>query len=200
MLIVVGLGNPGTEYTGTRHNTGFMVVDDFVRSTMASNFRASKDLRAEISEVRIGGEKVLIMKPVTFMNLSGDAVLQAVNYYKVDPLDELVVVCDDIHLDMGRIRIRKKGSDGGHNGLKDIMGKLGTNNFPRVRVGVGEVPERFSQVDWVLSRFTQDETGIMEDACVKAAKAIEVMAMDGIDRAMNQFNEKPTPEKKGGAD
>ena len=199
MLIVVGLGNPGSGYVWTRHNTGFMVADDLAGELAgASPFRINKDFKAEISEARSGAEKLLIVKPMTFMNLSGDAVQAIVSYFKVDPEADLVVVCDDIHLDAGRIRIRRRGSDGGHNGLKDIIAKTGTNAFARIRVGVGSVPQKYSQIDWVLSRFSEEEKPVMEEACMKAARAVQVIASEGIDRAMNDFNEKVLPREETG--
>lgn len=192
MLIAVGLGNPGSEYTWTRHNTGFKAADDLAAlAAGASVFRTEKNFKALVSEASIGAEKLLIVKPLTFMNLSGDAVQAVLSYFKVAPEDGLVVVCDDIHLETGRIRIRKKGSDGGHNGLKDIIRKVGTDAFTRVRVGVGGMPPGFPQIDWVLSRFDEADRPVMEEACRKAAEAVLMIASDGVDRAMNVFNEKP---------
>ena len=199
MLIVVGLGNPGPEYTGTRHNIGFMTLDDLGRELPgASGFRMEKSFRSEVSEGRIGAEKIMLVRPLTFMNLSGDAVLSVVSYFKADPEEDLVVVCDDIHLDPGRIRIRKKGSDGGHNGLKDIILKLGTGDFTRIRVGVGNVPQHFSQVDWVLSRFDADERPLIDEACHNAAKAVLTIASEGSDQAMNLFNVRKTAQEDPG--
>ena len=198
MKIVVGLGNPGKQYEKTRHNMGYMVIDE-----LADIFSCDLDYNKfkgvyGICRHPLLKEPVIFAKPETFMNLSGDAVLSVVSYFKADPEEDLVIVCDDIHLDPGRIRIRKKGSDGGHNGLKDIILKLGTGDFTRIRVGVGGVPQHFSQVDWVLSRFDADERPLIDEACHNAAKAVLTIASEGTDQAMNLFNVRKTAQEDPG--
>ena len=188
MFIIAGLGNPTLQYEGTRHNVGFDVID-----MLADRYNISVDGRkgrALIGKGMIGGQKVLLVKPQTYMNLSGESVRELVNYYKVDPESELIVVYDDISLAPGQIRIRKKGSAGGHNGIKNIIANLGTDRFMRVKVGVGEKPKNWDLADYVLSPFTKDERPLVNLAIEHAAKAIEQMLNGDVDAAMNEYNRK----------
>ena len=186
MFIIAGLGNPTLQYEGTRHNVGFDVID-----MLADRYNISVDGRkgrALIGKGMIGGQKVLLVKPQTYMNLSGESLRELVNYYKIDEEHELLVIYDDISLDVGQLRIRKKGSAGGHNGIKNIIAHLGTQEFPRIKVGVGDKPPRMDLADYVLSRFSKEDREKMEQAFKDAAEAVEVMIAEGPDAAMNQFN------------
>ncbi len=184
--LVVFLGNPGLRYEGTRHNAGFMAADAMAK---AQNVVINKSrFKALTAVCTIGGENVMLMKPQTYMNLSGEAVIQAVNFYKIPP-EHVIVVSDEISLPIGKLRIRTKGSAGGHNGLKDIIAKLGTSDFPRIRLGVGAPPHPdYDMKDWVLAAFKGQDAADMEDACRRAAAAIECYITRGADRAMNLFN------------
>ncbi len=186
MYIIVGLGNPGKKYESTRHNIGFEVLDYMAREFDLPIIKPK--FKALISEGRIAGEKVILVKPQTYMNLSGESVMSIVNYYDV-PLENLIVVYDDIDTELGKIRIRKKGSAGTHNGMRNIIYLLGKDNFPRVRVGIGK-PTNRALVDYVLERFTRDEIPYMEDAVINASKSIVSILKDDIDKAMNDFNKK----------
>ena len=189
MKLIAGLGNIGREYAGTRHNVGFMVADELARRWgLTHAWRTARD--AEYVEYRAGAEKIVLLKPTTYMNLSGESVRELVNYYKVDPESELIVVYDDISLAPGQIRIRKKGSAGGHNGIKNIIANLGTDRFMRVKVGVGEKPKNWDLADYVLSPFTKDERPLVNLAIEHAAKAIEQMLNGDVDAAMNEYNRK----------
>ena len=188
MFIIAGLGNPTLQYEGTRHNVGFDVID-----MLADRYNISVDGRkgrALIGKGMIGGQKVLLVKPQTYMNLSGESVRELVNYYKVDPESELIVVYDDISLAPGQIRSRKIGSAGGHYGIKIIIANLGTDRFMRVKVGVGEKPKNWDLADYVLSPFTKDERPLVNLAIEHAAKAIEQMLNGDVDAAMNEYNRK----------
>ena len=184
--LVVVLGNPGLGYRGTRHTPGFMAAD---ATAKAQNVVINKArFKALTAVCTIGGENVMLMKPQTYMDLSGEAVLQAVNFYKIPP-EHVIVVSDEISLPIGKLRIRTKGSAGGHNGLKDIIAKLGTSDFPRIRLGVGAPPHPdYDMKDWVLAAFKGQDAADMEDACRRAAAAIECYITRGADRAMNLFN------------
>ena len=186
MIIIAGLGNPTKEYEGTRHNVGFQVIDK-----IAEKYNIAVDAkkgRAYVGKGIIEGQKVLLVKPQTYMNLSGESIRELVDYFKVDPKEELLVIYDDISLDVGQLRIRKKGSAGGHNGIKNIIAHLGTQEFPRIKVGVGDKPPRMDLADYVLSRFSKEDREKMEQAFKDAAEAVEVMIAEGPDAAMNQFN------------
>ena len=186
MYIIVGLGNPSSEYAGTRHNVGFEVV-----GILADRFDIATDYikhKAVCGKGLIEGNKVMLAMPQTFMNLSGDSVGELVSYYRIDVASELIVVYDDVALDPGRIRIRKSGSAGGHNGMKNIISRLGTEEFMRVRVGVGEKPKGYDLADYVLGHFSKDERELMDIAFIDAANAIVSIMNDGIDAAMNRFN------------
>lgn len=186
--LVVFLGNPGLKYENTRHNAGFMAADAMAEKQNVRIDRAR--FKALTATCRIGGEQVMLMKPQTFMNLSGEAVREAVNFYKI-PADHVIVVSDEIALPIGKLRIRKKGSAGGHNGLKNIIANLGTEEFPRMRLGVGAPPHpEFEMVDWVLSSFRGQDLEDMKASAAKAADAAECYIREGADRAMNKFNTK----------
>lgn len=184
--LLVGLGNPGTQYENTRHNVGFLVADELAERQNAPIQRLK--FKALTNLLTISGEKVLVMKPVTYMNLSGEAVRQAVDFYKIPP-ERVLVVSDDTALAVGRLRIRKGGSAGGHNGLKNIIQHLGTDQFPRVRVGVGEKPHPdYDMADWVLGKFQREDKKAIDGAVKRAADAVECLLKEGPDRAMNRFN------------
>lgn len=184
--LVVFLGNPGLKYEGTRHNAGFMTADALAKRKNVAINRAR--FHALTASCEIGEEKVLLMKPQTFMNLSGEAVIQAVRFYKIPP-EHVIVVSDEISLPIGKLRIRVKGSAGGHNGLKNIIAQLGTDAFPRIRIGVGAPPHPdYDMPDWVLGTFRGEDKTAMDDAAVRAAEACAVYIRDGADRAMSRFN------------
>ncbi len=186
MFIIVGLGNPGSKYDKTRHNMGFDVIDQLItRNHINGPF---SKFHSMYGTGYIGGEKVVLAKPMTYMNLSGQAVRELVDFYKIDPASELIVISDDIDLDPGRLRIRKQGSAGGQNGLKDIIQKLGTQQFTRIRVGTGAKPADWDLADWVLSRFSTEERKLVDEAILRAAEAVETVVKEGPDRAMNLFN------------
>lgn len=187
MYVIAGLGNPTKEYDKTRHNVGFAVIDE-----LADRYGidvSERKHRALCGRGVIEGQKVLLAKPQTFMNLSGESLRALTDYYKVLP-EELIVIYDDISLPPGQLRIRLKGSAGGHNGIKNIIAHLGTQEFPRIKVGVGEKPPRMDLKDYVLSRFSKGEQELMDAAFREAAEAVVMMICDGADRAMNHFNTK----------
>jgi len=186
--LVVFLGNPGLRYEGTRHNAGFMAADAFQRK---HNIRINRArFRALTAQCNIGGDQVLLMKPQTYMNLSGEAVGQAARFYKIPP-EHILVVSDDITLPVGSLRIRTKGSAGGHNGLKNIIEVLGTDAFPRIRIGVGTPPHPdYETIDWVLSVFRDQDAVEMADAASRAADAAECYIAEGPEKAMNQYSQK----------
>lgn len=186
MFLIAGLGNPGREYEKTRHNMGFDTVDELIdRHNIPQGGIAHK---AMYGKGILGGEKVIVAKPLTYMNLSGESVREFVNYYKMDPETEVIVIYDDIDLEPGQIRIRKKGSAGGHNGIKNIIAQLGTQNFYRVKVGVGAKPKGWDLVDHVLGRFSPQERELVDHAIAQAADAVEMILEEGIDAAMNHYN------------
>ncbi len=184
--IVAFLGNPGIKYNGTRHNAGFMAADAMEKKLGVSINKMR--FKALTQTVDISGKKVLLMKPQTFMNLSGDAIVQAANFYKVLP-ERVIVVSDETALPIGKLRIRRGGSAGGHNGLKSVIARLGTDQFPRIRLGVGDKPHPdYDMADWVLSAFKGQDAADMELVAKKAADAVECYITEGADRAMNKFN------------
>ena len=187
MYLIAGLGNPTREYDKTRHNVGFSVID-----VLADRYRidvSEKKHKALCGSGVIEGQKVLLVKPQTFMNLSGESLRAAADYYKIEPQD-MIVIYDDISLDPGQLRIRLKGSAGGHNGIKNIIAQLGTQEFPRIKVGVGAKPPRMDLADYVLSRFSPEEQKQMDEAFREAAEAAVSMMTDGAERAMNHYNTK----------
>lgn len=184
--LVVFLGNPGTKYEMTRHNAGFMAGDAMAKAQGAAINRSR--FKALTGTCDIGGETVMLMKPQTFMNLSGEAVAQAVSFYKLAP-DHVIVVSDEVALPIGKLRIRTKGSAGGHNGLKNIIALLGTDQFPRIRIGVGAAPHHdYDMADWVLSSFKGKDAEDILAAAARAAEAVECYITKGADRAMNLYN------------
>ena len=188
MYVIAGLGNPGKEYVNTRHNAGYDVIDALAEKYNISVLELKH--KALIGKGCMEGEKVVLVKPLTYMNLSGESLRAVVDYYKVDAEQELIVVSDDISLPPGQLRVRKKGSAGGHNGLKNIIKMLGTENFQRVRMGVGEKPGDYDLVDWVLGHFNKEERAAMDEAVLRAVRAVGMMMTDGADAAMNEFNRK----------
>lgn len=184
--IVCGLGNPGIQYENTRHNAGFMAID-----TIAEQIHADvKKLKFKslTADVMLGGVRCLLMKPTTFMNNSGEAVEEALNFYKLPP-ERLIVIYDDISMDVGRTRIRRKGSDGGHNGIKSIILKTNSDSFPRIKIGVGAKPHPdYNLADWVLSPFLKEQAEALEASLSNSAKAAELMVQDKTDEAMNKYN------------
>ena len=186
MYIIVGLGNPGKQYENTRHNIGFDVIETLAAQEHIAVLE--KKHKAVIGKGFVEGQKCILAKPQTFMNLSGESVRQLLDYYKVDEKSELIVISDDVSLDVGQIRIRKKGSAGGHNGLKNIIDHLGHDTFIRVKMGVGEKPQNYDLADYVLGHFTDQERKIMDEAAGRAAEAIRAIILRGADAAMNEFN------------
>ena len=193
MFIIAGLGNPTLQYRGTRHNVGFDVID-----TLADKYNIAVETRksrALIGKGIIAGQKVLLVKPQTYMNLSGESIGELVSYYKVDEEQELLVIYDDVSLDVGQLRIRRKGSAGGHNGIKDIIRHLGTDVFPRIKIGVGEKPKGYDLAEYVLGHFSREEREMMEEGYQKAAEAVEMILAGELDEAMNVFNRKAKPKE-----
>lgn len=188
MYIIVGLGNPERKYDGTRHNIGFSAL-----TVLADTYGISMDIKkhkAICGKGVIEGQKVLLAMPQTYMNLSGESVRELVDYYKIDPEEELIVIYDDINLAPGKLRIRPKGSAGGHNGIKNIIAHLGTQIFPRIRVGVGEKPKGWDLADYVLGRFSREEEPVIREALEKTTKACcEIITVD-VTSAMNKYNNK----------
>ena len=193
MKAIIGLGNPGIKYAGTRHNIGFDTV-----TALADKYNIKikdKKFTGLVGEGFIEGEKVMLVQPQTFMNLSGECVGLITGFYKLEP-EDIIVICDDINLDTGRLRIRAKGSAGGHNGLKNIIAHLGTETFPRIRIGVGEKTEGWDLADYVLARFSKDDEPIMREAIKNAVGAVETWISDDIGTAMNRYNINPNPKPK----
>ncbi len=192
MYIIVGLGNPGREYAGTRHNIGFDVItrlsDDY---NIPLDFKKHK---AVCGKGYIEGQKVILAQPQTYMNLSGESVRELMDYYKIEE-DELIIIYDDISLDVGQLRIRTKGSAGGHNGIKSIISHLGTQEFNRIKVGVGDKPKGWDLADYVLGRFPEEEEPKVRESLKRASDACKMIIVDGIDSAMNQYNKKIVTEE-----
>ena len=186
MYLIAGLGNPGKQYEATRHNMGFDVIDKLVEEFNVP--QAGVKFNAMYGKGRIGGDTVILMKPLSYMNLSGGPIRDMANYFKIDPETELIVIYDDIDTEPGQLRVRKKGSAGGHNGIKSIIQQLGTQNFMRVRVGVGAKPKDWDLADYVLGRFDRDDRQLVEDAQDRACEAVEMILADSVDAAMNKFN------------
>ena len=187
MHVIVGLGNPGSKYEGTRHNVGFYAAEEIARANgIAINMKKHK---AMVGTGYIEGEKVLIARPQTFMNLSGESVREIMDFYKLSP-EDFIVIYDDINLEVGALRIREKGSAGGHNGLKSIIAHLGTQDFPRIRIGVGEKPEGWDLADYVLGHFDSADREAIEAAGKAAAAAAALMVRGETKQAMNLYNKK----------
>lgn len=187
MKVVVGLGNPGKQYSGTRHNVGFAVVDYLAQAPGASKFQ--NRFHAQVAEFIEDGQKILLVKPQTFMNLSGQSVRQFVDFQQL-PLADLLVVCDDINLPLGKLRVRARGTHGGHNGLRDIQNHLGTTEYARLRIGV-DAPAQEGAIDHVLGRFRSAEKAVIDDAIAKAAQAVAVWIKRGVEACMNEYNAGP---------
>lgn len=184
--IIAGLGNPGEKYQGTRHNAGFMTLDKLAEKCGVQIKKIRFKSLTEIAA--IGGVPCLLMKPTTFMNNSGEAVAEAMNFYKI-PAENVIICYDDISLEPSHIRIRRKGSDGGHNGIKSIIYLTGFDTFPRVKIGVGAKPHKdYNLADWVLSRFSEEEMKLMNEGTDKAVSSLELMVQGKTDEAMNKFN------------
>lgn len=188
MYLIAGLGNPGKQFERTRHNMGFDAVDELVDRHRIPGMGVQH--KAMYGKGMIAGEKVILAKPLTYMNLSGDSVAEFIRYYKMEPETELIVIYDDIDLEPGQIRIRKKGSAGGHNGMKSIISRLGTQNFYRIKVGVGAKPAGWDLADYVLGHFSTPEREAVDNAIGEAADAVEMILRDGIEAAMNKYNAK----------
>lgn len=188
MYVIAGLGNPDRQYENTRHNVGFDMID-----ALAEQYQidvTGRKHRAYYGKGIIHGKKVVLVKPQTYMNLSGESLRSVVEYYKIDPETELLVVFDDISLDVGQLRIRKKGSAGGHNGIKNIIANLNTQNFTRIKIGVGEKPKKMDLVDYVLGHFSKVEREGIDEAIRRAVEATAMIIEGNIDSAMNQYNQK----------
>ena len=194
MKIVVGLGNPGSKYKGTRHNVGFDVIDALVERH-AFGARAKSKFNANVNEVMLGTTKVLLLSPLTYMNLSGQSVRAAIDFFKLD-LEDLMVICDDLNLAVGRIRIRAKGSAGGQNGIKDIINRVGSQEFPRLRLGIGRPPANWDTADYVLGKFDEHDQVLVNDSVKQAVKACESWIENGVQATMNQFNADPSAKPK----
>lgn len=186
MYIIAGLGNPKKEYNNTRHNVGFSCIDALSKEYNIDVIECKH--KALIGKGYINGKKVILVKPQTYMNLSGESIREVIDYYKIEEKTELIVIFDDVSLPVGQLRIRKKGSAGGHNGIKNIILHLGHDTFERIKVGVGEKPPGYDLADYVLGHFNTEEKKIMEESRQRVCKAVEMMIDDKIDAAMNQFN------------
>ncbi len=184
--IIIGLGNIGEKYDGTRHNAGFFVMDSLAKKF---GFEIKKlKFKSTVGEVTISGKKCLVMKPCTFMNNSGEALVEAMNFYKI-PIENVIVCFDDISLEPSKLRIRKKGSHGGHNGIRSIVELTGADTFPRIKIGVGAKPHKdYDLADWVLGKFKKEDLVLMEESAEKAISSIELIVDGKIDTAMNKFN------------
>ena len=192
MYIIAGLGNPTREYEKTRHNVGFDTID--VLADKLNTSVDEKKFKGLYGKGIIAGEKVILLKPQTFMNLSGESVREAADFYKVDP-EHIIVIYDDISLDVGQLRIRKKGSAGGHNGIKNIIANLGTDVFPRIKIGVGEKPKKYDLADYVLGHFSKEDRELMEEGYDRADHAVGMILNGEIEAAMNQYNRKVKPKE-----
>lgn len=185
MKLIVGLGNPGRKYEGTRHNIGFAVVDELARRCGSATFK--KSFQGELADARLGDERLLLLKPHTFMNLSGSSAVEARDFYKLTN-DQLLTVCDDLNLPVGKLRIRASGSAGGQKGLADIIRKAGGENVPRLRIGIGQPPDRMDAADFVLAKFGKAEKSEMDLAVALASDSVEMWAREGIAACMNRYN------------
>lgn len=187
MYLIAGLGNPSKTYEGTRHNVGFTMID-----VIGNKFDidvTTKKHKALVGRGVIDGMRVILAKPQTYMNLSGESIREIVDFYKIEP-ENIIIIYDDISLDVGQLRIRKKGSAGGHNGVKNIIAHLGTQEFPRIKVGIGNKPEGWDLADYVLSRYSKSEQEALEEAADGVVGALKLMLADDIDGAMNRYNVK----------
>ena len=192
MYVIAGLGNPGREYENTRHNIGFRFIEDIAKKYQITMLERKH--KAIVGRGYIDGHKVILVKPLTYMNLSGESIREVTDYYKVDVTTQLVVVSDDINLDVGQLRIRKKGSAGGHNGLKNIILHLGREDFMRIRMGVSDKPQGYDLKDYVLGHFTDREQKMLEETFEKAEQAVRMIMQGDVDGAMNRYNTKKKPQ------
>ena len=188
MYLIAGLGNPGKQYEATRHNMGFDTIDCLVETYNVP--QGGVKFNAMYGKGIIGGEKAILMKPLSYMNLSGGPIQEMSSYFKIDPETELIVIYDDIDLEPGQLRIRKKGSAGGHNGIKDIIRRLGTEKFIRIRVGVGAKPKGWDLADFVLGHFSDSDRKLVDEGINDATEAVEMILSEGVDAAMNKYNRK----------
>jgi peptidyl-tRNA hydrolase, PTH1 family len=191
--LIVGLGNPGSEYTATRHNAGFLAVDALARRHAVPGSMPRSKFHAGLLDAHIAGDKCFLMQPTTYMNRSGMAVAEAIRFYQLDPAQDLMVLVDDVALPCGTIRLRARGSAGGHNGLGDIQQKLGTDTYARCRIGI-DPPGRVAQHDYVLGRFTPEQRPLVQEAVEKACDAVECWVEHGIEQAMNEHNKRITSD------
>lgn len=185
MYLIAGLGNPGKEYAGTRHNIGFAAI-----LRLCDEYRLTLDqkkLKGIYAQGMIGTEKVILVQPQTFMNLSGECIRAIADFYKIER-DHIIILYDDISLPVGKLRIRAKGSAGGHNGMKSIIAHLGSDEFMRIRVGIGEKPAGWELADYVLGRFSREESSVMSETLDQAVQAVELILREGVEKAMNRFN------------
>lgn len=185
LYVIVGLGNPGNKYENTRHNIGFITIDAISKKYGIKVDRIK--YKALVGEGEIGGEKVLLVKPQTFMNLSGESVREIAQWYKL-PIENIIVIYDDADLSVGTIRVRPKGSSGTHNGMKSIIYQLQSDQFPRIRIGIGKAPDEWDLADYVLGRFNSEEAEQIGEAVVRAADAVKTLISSGVNAAMNLFN------------
>jgi PTH1 family peptidyl-tRNA hydrolase len=193
MKLVVGLGNPGRKYENTRHNVGFEVIGELARRYDVGRPKAKFD--GEFAEARIGNEKTILLCPLTFMNLSGRCVQPIVDFYKIS-IDDVLILCDDLNLPLGRLRIKPSGSAGGQNGLKDIIQRLGSRDVPRLRIGIGSAPPKWDVSDYVLGKFEPDDRITIDKGIKLAADAVELWVSQGVQKAMNKYNADPNAPKK----
>ncbi len=183
--VIIGLGNPGSKYDNTKHNIGFDVID-YISHQYNISINKVK-FKSIIGEGKIDGERVILVKPQTYMNLSGESVREIIEWYKL-PVGNIIIIFDDIDLNMGKIRVRPKGSAGSHNGMKSVIYQIQDDNFPRIRIGIGRPPEGWDLADYVLSKFGADDRKIMDESVKNAAKAVEIIIKSGVDSAMNLIN------------
>lgn len=195
MYIIAGLGNPGRKYENTRHNIGYQVIDELADKHQIKIQELK--FKGIMGKGMINGHKVILIKPLTYMNLSGECIGEAVNFFKIDETRELIVVADDISLETGQVRMRKKGSAGGHNGLKNIIAHLGHEEFMRIKMGVGEKPSGYDLADYVLGHFSKEENEILSESRKNAVLALETIMDEGIDKAMNLYNTKRGKKNEG---
>ena len=196
MKLIVGLGNPGRKYEGTRHNIGFEVLNELARRHSTGQTKVK--FHGDVCDAQVGGGNALLLQPQTFMNLSGGSVLAARDFYKIDH-DDILIICDDLNLDLARLRYRPKGSAGGQNGLADILRRLGSQEIPRLRIGVGKAPPEWDIADYVLSKFRTDELDDLKAVIGRAADSVAVWAREGVAECMNRYNADPNkkqPKKK----
>ncbi len=187
MYLIAGLGNPGKKYTYTRHNAGFMAISDLQEDYRIPNNSVRQQCNGLTATFRLGGEKIMLCEPLTFMNLSGDCIECLRRYYKI-PTENIIIIYDDVDIPLGEVRVRAKGSPGSHNGMKSIVYSMKTEDFPRIRIGTGPVPRGEDLIDFVLSNFTKEEMPIIEKSCQTAAQAAIMIVEHGVDYTMNEIN------------